>query len=183
MKRENFEPKYIKRTPSNWLNVQPILVSVQFFLKQFFREMIRKQGRSKTNGPNSFLWRIWGPRVPPNNKYPGLTCLVDSPPKSSKISASRDDTRSFRGTLVIRPCLFLFSNSYLGGGWGGPPLSKLNVAFVELSFSIYLTRFTLLKGEEKLIMVSNHVSKWGTKKNPPTFHYTGWLIGILIMVY
>ncbi len=22
-----------------------------------------------------------------------------------------------------------------------------------------------------------------TKKKPPTFHYTGWLIGILIMVY
>ena len=21
------------------------------------------------------------------------------------------------------------------------------------------------------------------EKNPPTFHYTGWLIGILIMVY
>ena len=24
---------------------------------------------------------------------------------------------------------------------------------------------------------------WATKKNPLTFHYTGWLIGILIMVY
>ena len=26
----------------------------------------------------------------------------------------------------------------------------------------------------------SHVSH---EKNPPTFHYTGWLIGILIMVY
>ena len=24
---------------------------------------------------------------------------------------------------------------------------------------------------------------WATKKNPPTFHYTGWLIGILILAY
>ena len=27
------------------------------------------------------------------------------------------------------------------------------------------------------------IDKWATKKNRPTFHYIGWLIGILIMVY
>ena len=29
-------------------------------------------------------------------------------------------------------------------------------------------------------MVENHMSH---EKNPPTFHYTGWLIGIIMMVY
>ena len=29
---------------------------------------------------------------------------------------------------------------------------------------------------------SGIIFKWATKK-PPTFHYTGWLIGILIMAY
>ncbi len=30
------------------------------------------------------------------------------------------------------------------------------------------------------LFVSKHMSH---EKNPPTFHYTGWLIGILTMVY
>ena len=30
------------------------------------------------------------------------------------------------------------------------------------------------------VLYSTHVSH---EKNPPTFHYTGWLIGTLIMVY
>ena len=35
--------------------------------------------------------------------------------------------------------------------------------------------------EEKYKKIS--VVKWATKKKPLTFHYTGWLIGILTMVY
>ena len=30
---------------------------------------------------------------------------------------------------------------------------------------------------------TSQIFKWATKENPPTFHYTGCLIGILIMVY
>ena len=35
----------------------------------------------------------------------------------------------------------------------------------------------------KLCFFKKHQTELSHEKNPPTFHYTGWLIGILIMVY
>ena len=40
--------------------------------------------------------------------------------------------------------------------------------------------FSMLKGSVKMRASKRQLSH---EKNPPTFHYTGWLIGILIMVY
>ncbi len=33
------------------------------------------------------------------------------------------------------------------------------------------------------IFLKHSISQLSHEKNPPTFHYTGWLIGILVMVY
>ena len=45
-------------------------------------------------------------------------------------------------------------------------------------------QFPFLRGKQCPTQV-HHVRIWPIepRKNPPTFHYTGWLIGILIMVY
>ncbi len=39
------------------------------------------------------------------------------------------------------------------------------------------------QGYKKVVNKSSFVPKWATKKIPSTFHYTGWLIGILIKAY
>ena len=40
----------------------------------------------------------------------------------------------------------------------------------------------VLAGNYKDKLISSHI-QLSHEKNPPTFHYTGWLIGILILVY
>ena len=54
--------------------------------------------------------------------------------------------------------------------------------FLDLCFNLLADIFFQEKGILILdfFMTSSHLSH---EKNPPTFHYTGWLIGILIMVY
>ena len=48
-------------------------------------------------------------------------------------------------------------------------------------FSIHVWWITVCSSHPQCFCFS--LSIWATKKKPPTFHCTGWLIGILIMVY
>ena len=41
----------------------------------------------------------------------------------------------------------------------------------------------LLKCSRYSKVLMSRYSNWATKKNPLTFHYTGWIIGIFTMVY
>ena len=72
-----------------------------------------------------------------------------------------------------------------------------NIAGRRVHFSLvhhlYFLEYMLARvGEGNLVVAPNyfhqfdylaHEIMWATKKTLPTFHYTGWLIGILIMVY
>ena len=47
----------------------------------------------------------------------------------------------------------------------------------------HLAEVDVEKYKENHIGVDGNRGKLSHEKNPPTFHYTGWLIGILIMAY
>ena len=67
---------------------------------------------------------------------------------------------------------------------------KLDVA--KAAFLLKSAFFCEKGDEQQRSMLKNHNGKfrqhfdlfhtiWATKKNPPTFHYTDWFIGILIL--
>ncbi len=62
---------------------------------------------------------------------------------------------------------------------------RWNVAWIAyFNCILHSIQFPFLRGKQCPTQV-HHVRIWPIepRKNPPTFHYTGWLIGILIMVH
>ena len=60
-------------------------------------------------------------------------------------------------------------------------LSQRKIRGHSSNLALSLTRFLLHPWRLKGWRYPDRIVKWATKKKPPTFHYTGWFIGILIM--